>query len=177
MIAICIELGVELVDIRKHLSDFAGTARRMQVLGTFRGATIIDDYAHHPTEISSTLAGARELYGDNHRQGGARKIKVVFHPHTFTRTKALLDDFAKSFGDADEVIVLDIYGSAREEQGGAHSSDLVEKIKVNNKELKVGYIPTLKECEEYLRKNIERGDIVILMGAGDIFRIGENLVK
>lgn len=170
VIATCIELGVELVDIRKHLSDFTGTTRRMQVLGTFRGATIIDDYAHHPTEISSTLAGVREVYG-------TRQIKVVFHPHTFTRTKALLDDFAKSFNDADEVIVLDIYGSAREEQGGAHSSDLVEKIKVNSKELKVGYIPTLKECEEYLRKNIERDDVVILMGAGDVFRIGENLIK
>jgi UDP-N-acetylmuramate--alanine ligase len=183
VIAACIEFGIELVDIRKYLSEFTGTARRMEAMGEFHGATIIDDYAHHPTEIKATLEGARQTYKD-------KKIIVVFHPHTFTRTKALLDDFAKSFGDADEVIVLDIYGSAREKQarlrdatarqGGVHSRDLVAAIKKqeNKKAIKqeIKYISTLKECEEYLRKNIERGDVVILMGAGDVFRIGENLV-
>ena len=190
VIATCVELGMELVDVRKYLSEFIGAARRMQVMGEFKGATIIDDYAHHPTEIKAALAGAREVF-----QG--RKIKVVFHPHTFTRTKALLDDFAESFGDADEVIVLDIYGSAREEHGGVHSRDLVAKIKnqtntpilqsmgvfVEKDNLNQGrksvvkYIPSLKQCEEYLRENIKRGDVVVLMGAGDVFRIGENLVK
>lgn len=177
VIAACVELGVELVDVRKYLEEFSGTARRMQIMGEFKGATIIDDYAHHPTEIKATLAGAREMFGD-------RKIKVVFHPHTFTRTKALLDDFAKSFDGADEVIILDIYGSAREKQGGVHSQDLVEKLKIKNPEAsglkinqEVEYIPTLKECEEYLRKNIESGDVIILMGAGDVFRVGEKLVN
>jgi UDP-N-acetylmuramate--alanine ligase len=194
VIATSIEFRIELVDIRKYLSEFTGTARRMQILGEFKGATIIDDYAHHPTEIKATLEGARQTYKD-------KKIIVVFHPHTFTRTKALLDDFAKSFGDADEIIVLDIYGSAREKQarlsdattrqGGVHSRDLVEAIKkqespsrsrraeADKKTTKqeIKYISTLKECEEYLRKNIERGDVVILMGAGDVFRIGENLVN
>jgi len=174
VIAICIELGIELFNIRKYLAEFTGTARRMQVLGQFRGATIIDDYAHHPTEIKTTLAGAREIYKD-------RKIIVAFHPHTFTRTKALLNDFAKSFTDADEVIVLDIYGSAREKHGGVHSRDLVNKIGIRNQELgirqNVKHIPTLNECEKYLRGNIERGDVVLLMGAGDVFRIGESLIE
>lgn len=184
VIAASIELGIELVDIRKFLSEFTGTARRMEVMGEFRGATIIDDYAHHPTEIKATLAGARQTYKN-------KKIIVVFHPHTFTRTKALLDDFAKSFNDADEVIVLDIYGSARENQaclrdatarqGGVHSRDLVAKIKNQSAswrtKLKTNYIPTLKKCEEYLRENIERRDVVILMGAGDVFRIGGELVN
>ena len=178
VIAACVELGVELVDIRKYLPEFTGAARRMEVMGEFNGATVIDDYAHHPTEIKVTLAGARAVFQD-------RKIKVVFHPHTFTRTKALLDDFAESFGDADEVVVLDIYGSAREERGGVSSRDLVAKIKTQKliprsdagSKLKAVYIPTLKECEEYLRENVKRGDVVILMGAGDVFRIGENLVK
>jgi UDP-N-acetylmuramate--alanine ligase len=180
VIATCIELGVDLVDIRKYLEEFKGTARRMQIMGTFKGATIIDDYAHHPTEIKTTLEGARQIHGN-------KKIISVFHPHTFTRTKALLDDFAKSFGDADEVIVLDIYGSAREEHGGVSSEDLVRKVKsqkspaahrtAGQAKVKVSYIPTLKECEEYLRENVERGDVVILMGAGDVFRIGENLIK
>lgn len=176
VIAASIELGIELVDIRRCLGEFKGTARRMQVLGVFRGATIIDDYAHHPTEIKATLAGARDLYKDN-------KLIVVFHPHTFTRTRALFNEFVESFGEADEVIVLDIYGSAREKQGGVHSRDLVEKIQKhehkNTKTQKqdVKYIPTLEECEKYLRGNVERGDVVLLMGAGDVFRVGENLVK
>ncbi len=173
VIAASIELGIELVDIRRYLSEFSGTARRMEIMGEFRGATIIDDYAHHPTEIKATLAGARQIYGD-------RKIIVVFHPHTFTRTKALLDDFAKSFNDADEVIVLDIYGSAREKQGGVHSRDLVAEIKkqeTRNKKQNIQYVPTLKGCEEYLRENIKKGDVVILMGAGDVFRVGEGLIS
>lgn len=177
VISTAIELGIDLVDIRKHLEDFKGTARRMEVMGEFRGATIIDDYAHHPTEIKTTLAGVRQVYGDNHRPGGARKIKVVFHPHTFTRTKAMLNEFGESFSDADEIIVLDIYGSAREEHGGVSSEDLVRKVKSQKSKVKVKHIPTLKKCEEYLRENIERDDVVILMGAGDVFRIGENLVK
>jgi UDP-N-acetylmuramate--alanine ligase len=174
VIAAAIELEVELVDIRRYLEEFAGTARRMEVLGEFKGAIIIDDYAHHPTEIKATLAGAREKYKN-------KKIITVFHPHTFTRTKALLADFSKSFGEADEVIILDIYGSAREKQGGVHANDLVKKIKKWNKEIKnkkqdVKYIPTLNEVEKYLRASAGKGDLILLMGAGDVFRIGKNLI-
>ncbi len=172
VIATGVELDIDLVDIRKYLEEFEGTMRRMQVLGQFRGATVIDDYAHHPTEIKTTIATARQLYED-------KKLIVVFHPHTFTRTKVFLDDFAKSFSKADEVIVLDIYGSAREKQGGVHSRDLMKKIneKLEVRSKKVLYIPTLGECEKYLRENVARGDVVLLMGAGDVFRIGENVVK
>jgi UDP-N-acetylmuramate--alanine ligase len=173
VIAAGIELEIDLLDIRKYLAEFTGTARRMQVLGEFNGAVIIDDYAHHPTEIKATLQGIREKYGN-------KKIIAVFHPHTFTRTKALLDDFAKSFNDADEVIVLDIYGSAREQQGGVHSQDLINQLIINNEKLiikqEVKYIADLKECEEYLRKNIKGGEVVLLMGAGDVFRVGERLI-
>lgn len=170
VIAASIELEVPLNLIRTYLEDFSGTVRRMQVLGQYRGATIIDDYAHHPAEIKATLEGARQRYKDN-------KLVVVFHPHTFTRTKAFLDDFSKSFGRADEVIVLDIYGSAREKQGGVSSRDVVKKIVETHGNASVRYIPTLSECEKYLRDKAERGDVIILMGAGDVFRIGENLVK
>ena len=181
VIAACLELGVKLSDIKKYLAEFTGTARRMQIMGKFNNAIIIDDYAHHPTEIKATLAGAREVYPKN-------KLITVFHPHTFSRTKALLDDFAGSFGLADEIIVLDIYGSAREEQGGVHSKDLVNRVKsmpsrsIGGQKSKVKsqhvlYIPTLDECEEYLRNRVKSGDVVLLMGAGDVFRIGEGLVK
>ncbi len=165
VIAASIELGVELFKIRKYLEEFTGTARRMQVLGEFNGATIIDDYAHHPTEIKATIEALRQKYG-------SRKLIVVFHPHTFTRTKALFDDFVKSFAGADELIVLDIYGSAREVRGGVSSQELVEKIGGNAK-----YIPTLAGCEKYLRERSRRDDVIVLMGAGDIFRVGEELLK
>jgi len=174
VIAVCVELGVELFKIRKYLEEFSGTARRLQVLGEFKGATIIDDYAHHPTEIKATVEAVRQKYGN-------KNLIVVFHPHTFSRAKALFDDFAKSFAGIQELIIIDIYGSAREHQGGAHSRDLVEKIKSNNQlasfKQEVKYISTLAECETYLRGHIKRNDVVVLMGAGDIFRVGENLIK
>ena len=169
VIATSIELDVDLKDIRTHLADFTGTERRMSVIGTFKGATIIDDYAHHPTEIKSTLEGLRTANPD-------KKIIVVFHPHTFTRTKALFDEFADSFREADKVIVLDIYGSAREKQGGVSSAELKDKIKEKNPNKEVLHLPSLEEAEEYLRNNIQRGEIILLMGAGDVFRIGQALV-
>ena len=180
VIAAAVELGASLADIRGGLAEFTGAARRLQILGEYRGAAIMDDYAHHPAEIKATLAGAREMYP-------GRRLSVVFHPHTYTRTLALFDDFARSFDLADRVIVLDIYGSAREKQGGVHSKDLAERIKAKNErdshtrpkgaKQEVLYIPTLEECEKYLRENVESGEVVILMGAGDVFRIGEGLVN
>ena len=175
VIAAGIELNIELFKIRKYLEEFSGPARRLQVLGEFKGATIIDDYAHHPTEIRATIAALRQRYGQ-------RKLIVAFHPHTFSRTKVLFNDFVKSFGGVDELIILNIYGSAREQpalpdaslggQGGVSSQELVEKIGGNTK-----YIPSLMDCEKYLREHAERNDVVVLMGAGDIFRVGENLVR
>lgn len=174
VIAASLELGVTLLDIRRYLGDFTGTARRLELLGEFRGAKIYDDYAHHPTEIRATLGGVRQLYPKN-------KVRVVFHPHTYSRTLALLGQFAESFALADELILLDIYGSAREQQGGVHSQDLVAKIEAIRPKgfapAVVRYIPTQTECEQYLRETIKKGDVVLLVGAGDVFRIGENLVN
>ncbi|MFA6106743.1 MAG: UDP-N-acetylmuramate--L-alanine ligase [Patescibacteria group bacterium] len=174
VIAASVELEAPLAEARVALAEFTGTDRRMEFLGEYNGARIYDDYAHHPTEIKTTLEGARVAYPD-------KRLIVVFHPHTFTRTIALLEDFAKSFAPADELIILDIYGSAREKQGGIHSRDLVEKINETNRrsgrEQDVRHIATLAECEEYLRDRLTRGDLCLLMGAGDVFRIGENLIK
>ncbi len=170
VIATSIELGLDLFTIRKYLGEFRGTSRRMDVMGTYRGAIIIDDYAHHPTEIKTTLTALKKNYK-------TKNIITVFHPHTFTRTKGFFDDFVDSFADTDELIILDIYGSAREEQGGVHSRDLVGAIKKINKDKKVSHIATLEECSKYLKKEIGNGDIVLLMGAGDVFRIGEELIE
>lgn len=173
VIAAAIELRLDLAIIRTHLEEFTGTARRMQVLGEYRGATIIDDYAHHPTEIRATLEAVQARYP-------AKNIVTIFHPHTFSRTLSLLDQFINSFHHTDTLVVLDIYGSAREKHGGIHSRDIVDKINKLDIDLRprsVIYIPDLKTCEQWLRDNITRDDIVVLMGAGDVFRIGENLLK
>jgi UDP-N-acetylmuramate--alanine ligase len=173
VIAASIELGVDLREIREYLEDFTGTSRRMEIMGKYRGALIIDDYAHHPTEIKATLAGVRENYPNN-------RLITVFHPHTFTRTKGLFDDFITGFKDADKLILLDIYGSAREKQGGIHSRDLLAAIDEYNKKVNIDqeiiYIPDLKSCEDHLRQELKADDVVLLMGAGDVFRIGEGLV-
>ncbi|MEI8361271.1 MAG: UDP-N-acetylmuramate--L-alanine ligase [bacterium] len=174
VIATCIEMGVELIDIRQHLGTFLGTDRRMEKIGEFNGALIYDDYAHHPAEIKATLVGVRQLFPKN-------ELILVFHPHTFTRTKALLDQFADSFHLVDELIVLDIYGSAREQHGGVSSRDLIEKIeqlRPNGFAPKyIKHIPGLVECEAYLRTRLGKGQVCLLMGAGDVFRIGKNLLK
>ncbi|MBI2459425.1 MAG: UDP-N-acetylmuramate--L-alanine ligase [Parcubacteria group bacterium] len=174
VIAASVELGIELFKIRKYLEEFSGAARRMQVLGEFKGALVIDDYAHHPTEIKATLEALRQKYG-------GRKLVVAFHPHTFSRTKALFNNFAQSFSQADELIIIDIYGSAREKQGGVSSLELTREIRIRNQESgirqTVDHIPTLAECEEYLRRKAKRDDIIVLMGAGDIFRVGNNLLS
>ncbi len=161
-------LKVSWQDIKKHLAGFKGTARRTQVIGHYNKALIIDDYAHHPSEIKSTLAGLRARFKN-------KRIITVFHPHTYTRTRALFSDFISSFSDTDELIVLDIYGSAREKQGGVSSRQLVEEIKVYNKnKLKqqiVKHIPKMKAAASYLKPRLQEHDILVLMGAGDVFRL------
>lgn len=174
VIATARELGVSLAKIKAALYSFKGTERRSQVLGKYKEAIIIDDYAHHPTEVKATLKALREFYKN-------RNIITVFHPHTFTRTKALFKDFAKSFSDTDELIILNIYGSAREEQGGVSSAELVEAVKVNDKKNKlkrpVLNIKKIPEVAKYLKNKISKNDLVVLMGAGDVFRVGEIILK
>ena len=174
VIAAALELGVSLKDIKKHLSSFKGTERRSQILGTYNQAIYIDDYAHHPTEIQATLESLKTFYH-------TKKIITVFHPHTFTRTKALFNDFVRSFKDTDELIVLDIYGSAREKQGGITSAKLVKEIntfyKKEKRNIIAKNIKTLKEVASYLKLNAKSNDLVVLMGAGDVFRVWEYLKK
>lgn len=169
VIAACLELGMDLLPLRTHLAEFTGTARRLERMGSFRGADIIDDYAHHPTEIRGTLEAVRQRYP-------GKKIRAVFHAHTYTRTKALLAEFGKCFAGADEVIVLEIYGSAREEQGGVSGLEVAEEIRKNGI-ANVKFIATLPEVEQYLRDSVADNEVILLIGAGDVFRIGERLIS
>ena len=128
--------------------------------------TIIDDYAHHPQEITATLkAAARYPH---------RKIWCVFQPHTYTRTKAFLDDFAKALAMADEVVLADIYAARETDTLGISSKDLAERIAALG--TSVHYFPSFDEIETFLLTNCIHGDLLITMGAGDVVKIGESLL-
>jgi UDP-N-acetylmuramate--alanine ligase len=167
-LAASVEVGISRERAIKALEEYRGVSRRFELLGKSNGATIIDDYAHHPEEVQATLEAAKQRYPN-------KNIICVFHPHTFSRTKALLDEFSQSFDLADEVYVLDIYGSAREEQGGVHSEDLVYKMSFFRN--KVEHIAGMEEAYEKLKSKIGEEDLVITMGAGNVCDLGRWLVR
>lgn len=167
VIAVCHRLKLDMDKVREGLKNFQGTVRRFEYIGKKNGAILIDDYAHHPEEIKATLQGARELYPE-------KNIITVFHPHTFTRTKALLQEFAQSFDETDKAIIIDIYGSAREKQGGVSSQDLVDLVNKYNPG-KAEYVPTIREAIDFLKNKIGDQDVVISMGAGNVWEVTHNL--
>ena len=162
VIAVCLELKISLTKIKKALEKFTGTARRMEILGKYHGALFIDDYAHHPTEIQATLFALRKQYPH-------QKIICAFMPHTFSRTQVLFDDFTRSFTNADEVILLPIYASAREKNGNVTSGDLAKHIP------NARSVVSLEQCAKMLQQSISKNNVVILMGAGDAFRVWDIL--
>ncbi|HBM45839.1 MAG: UDP-N-acetylmuramate-L-alanine ligase [Parcubacteria group bacterium GW2011_GWF2_38_76] len=154
----------------KALEGFAGTWRRFEYKGeTKGGAMIYDDYAHHPTEIRATLQGARQFFKD-------KKIFVAFQPHLYSRTKLLLDDFAKSFDEVDVVLVPDIYAAREPVDHSISSEDLVREILKNNPGKTVLYLKQLEDIENYLREEAGEGSVIITMGAGNISGVSDNLV-
>ena len=152
----------------KALNNFKGTWRRFEYKGSVNGVLVYDDYAHHPTEIQATLKGARDYFKK-------KKVWAVFQPHLYSRTKLLLDEFAKSFNNADEVVIADIYAAREKEDKTIHAKNLVGKIEKQNKN--VQYIHSLDKIKDFLLKNTKKGDVVITIGAGDIFKVGEALFK
>lgn len=167
IVALCHQMGLDLEKIKKSLNDFEGTSRRFEYIGKYNEAVLIDDYAHHPDEIKATLNGAQKYFE-------GKKIWTVFHPHTFSRTKALLQDFAQSFDDTDRVVVIDTYGSAREQSGEATAEELVKLIN-KYQHGKAEYIPTIDEAVEYLKEKSGEYDVLITMGAGDVWKIAKAL--
>ena len=165
-IALSLDLGISTDAILAGLSAFGGADRRFQYKGCVDGVTIIDDYAHHPTEIRATLTAAKNY--------PHKKIWCVFQPHTYTRTKALLPEFAKALTLADHVVLADIYAARETDNLGISSRNLQEKI------VELGtpceYFPTFDEIENFLLENCTQGDLLITMGAGDVVNIGEQLL-
>ena len=161
------KLSVDMEHIKAGLSNFKGTNRRFEKKGTFNGVTVIDDYAHHPDEIRATLSSAAH-YPHN-------RIWVVFQPHTYSRTKLLFNEFADALSHADKVVLAKIYAARETDTLGISSADLCEKIKSLGKECV--YIDNFEDIEKYLLKNCINGDLLITMGAGDVYKIGEDLLK
>lgn len=161
-------LGISWEKIKELLPKFSGTKRRFEKMGEKEGIKFFDDYAHHPTQIKATLEAARTWFPSS-------RIIAIFQPHTFSRTKALFDQFAKCFTDANQIIVVNIYPSAREKFDPTISSQLlVNAIKKYHQDAR--YIGKMEEVADYLKTELIPGDIVITMGAGDIYKIHKMLI-
>jgi len=170
-IIVCLELGISVDNIKKGLIAFSGTKRRLEFIGKLSsGAILYDDYAHHPTEIKKTLEAIKTTHMN-------KKIVCIFQPHTYSRTKSLFEQFISSFGNADVVILMDIFASARETIDPSVSSKmLVERIsKIHKNAL---YISKLEDVVKYIEQNNFGNDYVLVtMGAGNIYKIAKQLIK
>jgi UDP-N-acetylmuramate--alanine ligase len=163
-IAVSKELGLDAASIATGLAAFQGVDRRFQIKGEAAGVTVIDDYGHHPTEVRATLNAARQ------RQFS--KIHVLFQPHRFTRTQILMDDFARSFFDADSVTLLDIYAASEPPIEGVNSGVLIDKMRASGQR-DVQYAPGLDAAAAMLAQKAQPGDMVLTLGAGTVSQAGE----
>ncbi|MEE8313428.1 MAG: UDP-N-acetylmuramate--L-alanine ligase [Myxococcota bacterium] len=163
-IAVGMEFGVPFPRIRSALEDFRGVGRRFEVLGERDGILVIDDYAHHPTEIRATLAAARHALD--------RRIVAVFQPHRYSRTRDVFDDLARAFHDADQLLLTEIYPAGEEKLAGVSASALADAARDFGHH-SVRFVPEREEIANVLREILEPGDTVIFMGAGDIARVAQ----
>ncbi len=166
-IALADLLSVDFPSVQKALSHFHGTDRRFEYKGTVNGTVIIDDYAHHPTEITATLNAALNY--------PHKTLWCVFQPHTFTRTKTFMKEFAAALSLSDKIILADIYPARETDNLGISSKTLQRELEALGKTCY--YFPSFEEIENFLLKSCTPGDLLITMGAGDVVNIGENLLK
>lgn len=159
-------LGVPLSAVQEGLASFTGTNRRFEHKGEWNGVTVIDDYAHHPTEIQATLASAKAY--------PHRDLWCVFQPHTYTRTKALFDEFAEALKDAQHVVLADIYAARETDTLGVSSKLLCDALRERGCD--AYYLPSFQEIEAFLKNHCQAGDMLITMGAGNVVTIGEDLL-
>jgi UDP-N-acetylmuramate--alanine ligase len=159
--AMALELGIRFADVAAALESFPGAHRRLELLGAFQGAAVYDDYAHHPTKVRATIEAAREL---RHR-----RLIVVFQPHRYSRLSALMHDFSRAFDGADKVLVLDVYSAGEENTSGVKAADLAHSIPGAT------YVGDFKTAREALQGLVGPGDLLLLMGAGDIDKLGDEL--
>lgn len=166
VIALARSLDISLDVIKTALLKFTGTERRFQKKGEIGGITIIDDYAHHPTEVTATLTAAKNY--------PHKDVWCVFQPHTYTRMRTFLHEFAQSLSLADKVVLADIYAAREVNTGDVSSKDLLEEL--HKLGVEAYYFPSFDEIENFLLENCTNGDLLITMGAGDIVTVGESLL-
>lgn len=166
-IAACHTLGCDISHIKTALEQFTGTHRRFEFKGEIHGVKVIDDYAHHPSEVMATLKAASNCVHS--------RIWCIFQPHTYTRTKSLLEEFAVAFNDADNIVLADIYAAREQDTGEINSGILADRICSNGKDAK--YLKSFDAIVKHLEENVKPGDLVITMGAGDIYKVGEMFLR
>lgn len=167
-VAIGLELGVDTKSIRAALAGFSGVERRFQLRGKERGITVVDDYGHHPTEIRATLAAAK--------LGGYGHILVIFQPHRYTRTRDLMDEFARSFHQADSLFVLDIYAASEPPIEGVTTKALVKRIR-DFGHRNVEHTPTIDDAVTSVLRVAKDGDLILTLGAGSVWQAGERILE
>ncbi len=168
-IAVASELEIPLDDVRRALERLPGVQRRLEVRGEFRGAILVDDYGHHPTEIRATLQALRECWPE-------RRLVVVFQPHRYTRTRALFDDFARAFYQSDRLIVLPIYGAGETPLEGVSAEALCRAI-VDHGHKQARFLPGIETAATELRDSLTPRDLLLTLGAGDVWKVGRALLE
>jgi UDP-N-acetylmuramate--alanine ligase len=168
-ITTALELKIPFAKIKEALEEMQGVKRRLEIKGEKKGIMIMDDYGHHPTEIMATLTAVRESYKD-------RRIIVVFQPHRYTRTQALFDEFTRSFYQSDILIVLPIYAASEAPIPGVDSKLVCEGIKAHGHK-DVSFAPDFTQALSMITHKVRKGDLVLTLGAGDIYTLGEKLVE
>ncbi len=167
-LAVATELGLDPEAATEALISYRGVERRFERLGYCDGFEVIDDYAHHPTEIKATLQAAKRHYG--------RRLLAIFQPHLYSRTRDLLDDFGGAFTDADVVVIADIYAAREAPTDDISSADLYRLVRERNPGKPVAYLPSFEQIADFIRATARPGDMVLTLGAGDIRQVGEMLV-
>ncbi|MCL6471641.1 MAG: UDP-N-acetylmuramate--L-alanine ligase [Firmicutes bacterium] len=168
-IALAMSLGLDKDKVIAALSQFSGVKRRFQIVGKVSNVTLVDDYAHHPTEVKATLDAAKS--GDWHR------LICIFQPHRYTRTKFLGKDFGSAFNDADIVVLTDVYAAGEEPIPGVTGKVIVDAVLAESPRKNIVYLPKKTEIPKFLLETARDGDLILTMGAGDISAIGEDYLK
>jgi UDP-N-acetylmuramate--alanine ligase len=167
--AACLSVGVDLADVAAGLENYRGVERRFQIRGEAKGVTVIDDYAHHPTEVRATLAAAKP--------GPWARVVAVFQPHRYSRTQALAKEFGGSFADADRIVLMDVYGAGEQPVPGVSGKSVADAICSVLPGRPVAYFPHRAELIAYLERSTRPGDALLTLGAGDVTSVGEELLE
>ena len=168
-IAVGLELDVPLAAIKSALESLEGVQRRLEIKGEVGGITVVDDYGHHPTEIKTTLDALQKCWPER------RKV-VVFQPHRYTRTQALFDDFTRAFYQSDTLLVLPIYAASERAIEGVSGQRLCEGIQAHGHK-EVYCAKEMQNAVDYLKQNLKPDDVVLTLGAGDVWKVGERILK